>query len=511
MESYPWWNEAQKKLAEETKKTVDEVLMPSGERSAWKKEFPWEAIKEMGKQGWFGAQIPAKYGGRAEEWGVTGAVIILEEAGRAGEVSVPLTTTMIGGVHQIIHDGNEEQRKRWLPKMAQGELLGAITMTEPYAGSDIAAIETTAVRDGDFYIVNGKKRFQTTMAAADIYMTYVKTSDSPEDKAKYRHLTALVIEKGTPGFTVEKINELMGIDGIYNGYLNFDNAKVPVGNRLNEEGAGWTVMMSGLNVERICAAAPLLGQIRECIRYSVQHMQRRVQFGATTGDITINQLKLADMIWKLNMARLITYYAAYCSDLGKETPLESAMAKLFNSDEGLEIAIEAIQIMGGNGATRFYPVERTMRDMKVNQIAAGTSEVLKLLIYRQGLRNLMPDLKVPPRVIDEELKVPMPPGKPLPKKAVSDEGDVLKVLAENYRINPGLHMTIEDIKELLDGSDEDLNKYLLILEEKNLAGLYRDRRGKVALARVTYKGLSQANPPEYYKYMPQWADEKDIF
>jgi len=511
MEYFPWWNDAQKKLAEDAKKIVDEVLMPLAERAAWKKEYPWAAVKEMAKQGWFGAQIPAKYGGRAEEWGVTGAAIILEEAARAGEMTIPLGPTMFGGVHQILHDGTEEQRQRWLPKIARGENMGAITMTEPYAGSDIAAIETMAVRDGDFYVVDGKKRFQTNLAAADVYMTYVKTSEDPEDRAKYRHLTALIIEKGTPGFGVEKINELMAYDGAYNGYLSYDNCRVPVANRLSEEGEGWRVMMSGLNVERVLNAAPALGQIREAIRYAVQHMQRRVQFRATTGDITTNQFKIADMIWKLKMARLMTYYSAYCCELGQDVPIEAAISKMFTLDEGMHTAVEAIQVMGGNGATRFYPVERIMRDMKVNQIAAGTSEILKLLIYRMGMRALKDDLKVPPRAIDEELKVPMPTGKPLPKKAASSDGDILAVLAENYRINPGLHMTIEDIKELVDISDEDLNKYLLALEEKGAASLYRDKRGNIALARVTLKGLPQANPPEYYKYMPEWVGLQDMF
>lgn len=511
MEYFPWWNEAQRKLADEAKKFADEVLIPLGERAAWKRQFPWEAVKEMAKRGWFGAQIPAKYGGHAEEWGVTGAVIIIEEAARAAEVFSPLATTMYGGIHQIIHDGTEEQKQRWLPRIAKGESLGSVTMTEPYAGSDIAGIETTAVRDGDFYGVNGKKRFQTNAATAYRYMAYVKTSDKPEDRAKYRHLTALVIEKGTPGFTVEKINEMMALDGVYNGYLSFDNARVPVANRLSEEGEGWRVMMSGLNVERVLNAAPALGQMREALRYTVQHLQRRVQFGAPTGDIATNQFKVADMIWKLHLARLITYYAAYCADLGREIPVEAAIAKMFSTDRGFETAAEAVQTMGGNGTTRFYPVERIMRDIKVRQIAAGTSEILKLLIYRLGLRGWMPDLKVPWRVIDEELKVPMPLGKPLPRKVVSKEEDVLKVLAENYRINPGLHMTMEDIKEQLEVSDEDLNKSLLSLEKRSLVGLYRDRRGAVALARATYQGLSQANPPEYYRYIPQWVNQNDMF
>lgn len=511
MEHYLWWKESQKKLAEEAKQFTEEVLIPIAERCAWEKKYPWEGVKEMGKKGWFGAQIPAKYGGKAEEWGVTGAAIVLEEAGRAGALTIPLGPTMFGGVHQIIHDGTEEQRQRWLPGIANGERLGVITMTEPYAGSDIAAIETTATRDGDYYIVNGKKRFQSNLATGDVYMTYVRTSQGPEDRGKYRHLTALIIEKGTPGFHIEKINDLMGYDGAYNGYLSYDDAKVPVANRLSEEGEGWRVMMSGLNVERILNAAPALGMMRECIRYAVQHAQRRVQFGALTGDIATNQFKIADMIWKLKMARLITYYAAYCCDLGQDVPVEAAISKMFTVDEGLNIASESIQVMGGNGATRFYPVERIMRDMKINQIAAGTSEVLRVLIYRMGLRSMMADLQPPIRIIDEELKVPMPVCKLQLKKAASSDADVLKVLAEDYRVNPGLHMTMDDIKELLDISDDELNKYLAGLEEKDLVSLYRDKRGRVAMARVNYKGLAEANPPEYYRYFPQWIDPSDMF
>lgn len=511
MDYFPWWTESQKKLSDHARVFTDEVLMPLAERSAWGKKYPWEAVKEMAKQGWFGALIPVKYGGHAEEWGVTGAAIILEEAARTGELNTILGPTMFGGVHQIIHDGTEEQRQRWLPAIAKGEKLGCITMTEPYAGSDIAAIETTAVHKGDFYIINGKKRFQTNMAAADIYMVYARTGSLSEDRTKYRHLTGFIVEKGTPGFHVEKINDLLGYDGAYNGYLSFDDAKVPVSNVIGPVSDGWRVMMSGLNVERILNAAPALGQIRECIRYANQHLQRRVQFNATTGDIVTNQFKLADMIWKLRLSRLITYYAAYCCDLKQDVPIDAALSKMYTLDEGMNIATEAIQAMGGNGATRYYPVERVFRDMKVNQIAAGTSEVLKLLIYRMGTKSLAQDLKVPRREIDKKLGVPMPVGKKLTKRKITSKEDVLKILAEEYRINPGLHMTLEDMKEVMDVTETDLMTYLLDLEQHELAGLYRDKKGKVALARVTLKGLSAINPPEYYRSVPEWVDTKDMF
>ena len=511
MQHFPWWTESQKKLAEEAKQVVDEILMPIGERAAWKKEYPWLALKEMAKRGWFGAQIPAAYGGHAEEWGVTGSAIILEEVARAGSIARSLATTMFGGIHQIVHDGTDEQRQKWLPKIARGESVGSITITEPYVGSDAASIKTSGVIDGDSYIINGKKRFQTSTGAASIYMTYVKTSNDPEDRRKYRHLTALVIEKGTPGFRVEKVNDLMAYDGIYNGYLSFDEARVPVANRIGEEGDGWNVLTSGLNIERILNSAPALGLIRESVRYSLQHLERRVQFRAPTGDINTNQFKIADMLWRLEMGRLVTYYAAYLADLGQEIPLEAAVSKMFNTDEGFKVAAEAIQIMGGNGVTRFYPVERMMRDLKMNQIAAGTSEIMKLLIYRQGLRRYKDDLKAPLRVIDEELGIPIPVGTPPAKKKVTGEDDVLAALAENYRVNPGLYMTMDDLKEVLDIADADLEKYLLSLEEKDMASTYHDRRGNLALARISLKGIDQAHEPDYYRYIPDWINKDDLF
>jgi hypothetical protein len=513
MDYFQWWNESQKELADEAKKFTDETLIPYAERCAWKKQFPWKSVQWMAEKGWFGAQIPSNYGGHSETWGVTGACILMEETYRAGTIAVPLNTSMIGGIHQIIHDGTEEQKKKWLPKIARGELLGAIVMTEPHAGSDIANIETTAVRQGDFYVVNGKKRYQMAAGAADLYMTYVRTSDNPDDIAKYRHLTALVAEKGTPGLSVEKINDLVGLDGMYNGNLNFSNVKIPVENRIGEESAGWSVMMSGLNVERIVNSAGPLGQIRECIRYTMQHLQRRVQFGRLTGDITTNQFKVADMVWKLQLGRLLTYYAAYCADLGKETALEAAIAKKFNTDSALQVSIDAIQCMGGNGVSKYYPVERMMRDAKLMQIAGGSNEVLMLLIYRQGIRNMMGDLKVPPRVMDEELKVPMPLGEAPQKVGTNEatEDDILKLLAENYRLNPGLHMSMEDFRQFIDVDDETLNEYLSNLEKKGWGSLYKDRRGRIRLARATYEGLDKANQLGYYAYIPSWVDKNDMF
>lgn len=509
MDTYPWWTEAQIKLAEDAKKFADEVLMPIGTRSTLTNTFSREAMKLMAGEGWFGALIPRKYGGHFEEWGVTGAAILNEESARAG-MAGPLGTTMFGSATQLLHNGSDVQKEKWLTPMAKGELLGCIVMTEPYAGSDIASIESTAVRDGDWYIINGKKRFQTTAAAADLYLCYFRTSDTPEDRAAYRHLSAFVVEKGTPGFHVEKVNDMIGMQGNYNGNLTFDNARVPVFNRLREEGDGWKIMMGGLNVERILNAAPIIGMMRECLRYTQHHLERRLQFGRPTGDIATNQFKLSDMISKLYLSRLAMYYASYCADMGREVPIEAAVSKLFAADSLMETAVEAIQCMGGNGSLKIYPVQRIMQDAKLTQIAAGTSEVLKLLIYRMGTKHMKDDLKVPQRMIDPEMNVPLPVGHSPARIKVDNENDILAILAENYRVNPGLHMTMDDIKEWCDVSDGDLLAYLESLEAKRYAGLYRTRRG-VELARITLSGIQAAHPPEYYRSIPAWANPKDMF
>jgi len=510
MLDYLWWNDAQRKLQQNAMRFTEEVLMPIAEKSAYKKEWPWDAINEIKKLGWFGATIPKKYGGRREDWGITGAAILIEESSRAGMAAASLVSSLIGATAQIVHDGTEEQKQRWLPGLAKGELFGCITMTEPYAGSDIASIEATAVREGDFYRVNGKKRSQTCIGAADIYMTYLKTGTTDNDRKNYRHLTGMILEKGMPGFSIERVNSLIGMPGIYNGYLNFDNVMVPAANVIGGEGNGWKVMMSGLNIERALASASYLGGMRESICYAKQHLERRVQFGQTTGSFQVNQFKLADMYSQYLLSRLLIYFCTNMADQGKEVPIEAALAKLFGSESSFNVSAEAMQCMGGNGVNQNYPVERFFRDSRHNYIAAGTNEVLRLLVYRMGNQFLGPYLKPPVRMMDAELNVPLPVGKVTPQPA-KDEMDVLNLLAEDYRVNPGLHMNPEDILRQLDISAETLAKYLDKLEEKGFAVQLKNKKGVTELVRATNEGLKAVHPAEYYKQIPDWVNPKDMF
>jgi alkylation response protein AidB-like acyl-CoA dehydrogenase len=508
MESYPWWNEKQRKLAEETRKFADENL-PRGEEIAWTREFPVDLLRAVAERGWFGAPIPKAYGGM--EAGVTGCCIVAEELSRICSALVgAYSVTMFGGVEQLIKFGTEEQRRRWLPQIVKGK-LGAICITEPAVGSDAAGIETTAKLEGDEYVLNGKKRFITNAGVADIYCVYAKTSDDPEDRARYRHLSAFIVEKDTPGFTVERINELGGWVGLPNGYLSFDNARVPVRNRLGAEGDGWKVLVDGLNFERNLFAAGMLGPMREAIRYAVGHAQRRLQFGRPTIDFEVNQFKIADMLARLKTARLLTYYAAYLMDLKAEAVMEATLAKLYTSEAYERLVIDAQQVMGGDGWTRFYPLETFVRDAKVNQLGAGTSEVMRMVLYRQGLRAMREELKMPHREIHPKLGVPVSTTKPKIITQVNKK-TLLEMLAEDYRVNPGLYMSRDHMKERLGGvDDEQLDKLLTSLEAEGLVKLYRDRRGNIAMAKAAYKGLKEAKPPEYYQWFPEWIKKQQLF
>lgn len=507
MEAFPWWSEEQRRLADEVEEFVDGIMWRA-EEARWKREFPWDIVKRMAERGYFGAGISEEYGGMG--LGATGACIASEEMCRIpGLGQGVFINTMLGGLRQTIEFGTEEQKRRFLPRIAKGE-IGAICITEPFVGSDAAGTETVAQRDGDKYIITGKKRFTTGVGVASRYMLYARTSDEVEDRRRYRHLTAFIVEKGMPGFTVEKVNELICFDNMQNGCLNLDEVPVPVDNRIGEEGQGWSVMTTGLNYERTLIAAASLGQLRTLIRAVVPYAQRRVQFGRPTIDLVNNQFKIADLFMTLKLARLATYYTAYLLDLGQDAALESAICKTYNTDSTVEASLNAIQVMGADGVTKFYPLEGVLRQSKTDQIAGGTNEIGRLLIYRMGLREMAKELKMPRRVVHNELGVPLTTFESAAKQSRFDEDTLLKVLAEDYRVNPGLYMSREDLKEAFDVEDEELDQALASLEQKKLVNLYRSR-GQIMLAKATYEGLRKAHPPEYYRWFPPWVRKEDIF
>ena len=416
---------------------------------------------------------------------------------------------MLGGLRQIIEFGNEEQKKRFLPRISKGE-IGAIVITEPFAGTDAAAQETAARLDGDHYVLNGKKRYIVSAGVADRYMVYARTSNDREDRRKYRHLTAFIVEKGTPGFSVEKINEVIGFENIQNGVLDFKDVRVPVANMLGQEGQGWPVMTAGLNFERTLICAQTAGWMEELIRNTVPYCQRRVQFGKPTISFVNNQFKIADLVSRLKIARLLTFYTAYLWDLGWDITLESNMAKVYNAESVMASSLDAIQVMGGDGLTPFYPLSAIMHVAKMENIAGGTMEACRLVIQRTPMRQMAPECKQPVRVVHEKLGVPVPAAKAPEKSKAMDADSLLKVLAEDYRVNPGLHMNRGDMLLRYDVTDEALDEVLLSLEQKELAQLVGDKKG-IALAKATYVGLEQAFPKDHYKWFPAWATGDRIF
>lgn len=511
IESFPWWTEAQKKFSLEIEKFVDEHI-PEAEESWWKMEFPWVLMKKVASNGYFGAGVPKKYGGM--ELGATGACIAAEQLGRLYSVGHVFVVSLLAGLHQLLKHGTEEQKQKWLTQTAKGDVLGAVCITEPFVGSDAASVAVRARKEGNEYIIDGKKRFITGAGVAGRYVVYARTSDKAEDVKAYRHLSAFMVEKGTAGFSLEKINTLIGFDNVPNGVLDFDEVRIPEANRIGKEGQGWEIMTGGLNYERLIGSAVLPGPVMDVLRTVTFYTERRIQFGERTNRLVNNQFKVADMITKLKIARLVSFYTAYLLDLGREPTIESSIAKLVNSEYARDIGMDAIQIMGGDGCTKFFPVERLLRDSKIGEIIAGTTEIQKYVIYRMYLMSMKMELKPKAKLrFHPKLGLPVMSREPseFSGKPITED-NVLKVLAENYRNIPGAYMTVDDIREEFGSKDSAaVSTALLKLEEKKKAVLFRDKKGGIELGKATYTGLREAYPKEHYRWYPAWYRPEDIF
>jgi hypothetical protein len=255
----------------------------------------------------------------------------------------------------------------------------------------------------------------------------------------------------------------------------------------------------------------MLGPMRESIRYAISYAQRRVQFGKPTSEIPTNQSKIADMIAGLSTSRLLVYHAARLLDEHEDAMIEAATAKLSTSETYERLISDAITVMGGDGWTRFYPVEGYLRDAKVNQIGAGTNDIMKLVILRGAMKTLGKDFKMPQRTMGKNLKIPTSTSEPLPKLEMS-RASLLRILAEDYIVNPGLYLSREDLRaRLTTTSEEGLDRELLGLETETLVKLYRDGHGMITLAKATYKGLREAGSLDQYKWFPDWLGKEYTF
>jgi alkylation response protein AidB-like acyl-CoA dehydrogenase len=293
------------------------------------------------------------------------------------------------GAEPILMFGSEEQQQRWLPQMASGEKLGALAITEPGAGSDAAGIKTTAVRDGDSYIINGSKTFITLGGLAETYVTSTVTNS--ELAGKHKHMSVFVVEKGTPGLSFSQPFHKMGITASPTVQVFYDNVRVPAANMIAQEGDGFKIIMDTLDGGRVGVAAQAVGIARSALEDCVEYAQGRKQFGSRITDFEGIQFMLADMATAIDAARLLTLRAAFLREKGIPCARESSMAKLFAGDIAMQVTTDALQIFGGYGYMKEYPAERHMRDAKITQIYEGTQQVQRLVVARNILKAMKKD------------------------------------------------------------------------------------------------------------------------
>jgi butyryl-CoA dehydrogenase len=360
------------------KEFATKELEPKAAEVDEKGEFPHEAIKKMAELGLLSMTIPEKYGGAGFDF--LSLAIAIEEISRAcGSTGVICAVHNTLAAWPIVNWGTDAQKEKYLPRMATGELLGAFGLTEPNAGSDPGAMEATAVLKGDKYILNGSKRFITNGGEAGIFIVFAKTDPAAGTKG----ITGFIIERGSKGFTLGKHENLLGLRGTANCELIFDDCEVPAENVLGKVGEGFKVALGTIDVSRIDIGAQAVGIAQAALEKSITYSKERKQFGRPICEFEMIQAKLAEMATKITAARMLVYYAAHQKDSGKTRfNQESAMAKLFAASTVVEVTRDAVQIFGGYGYTKDYPVERLYRDAKCMEIYEGTSEVQKIVIAR---------------------------------------------------------------------------------------------------------------------------------
>ncbi|MBT2678585.1 acyl-CoA dehydrogenase [Bacillus sp. ISL-35] len=341
-------------------------------------EFPREILKKMGELGLMGIPVPEEYGG--SEMDFISYIIAIHEISRvSATVGVILSVHTSVGTNPILYFGTEEQKKKYVPKLASGEYLGAFCLTEPSAGSDAASLKTRAVKKDGHYVLNGSKVFITNGGEADVYIVFASTNPEAGPKG----VSAFIVEKDTPGFIVGKDEHKMGLYGSRTVQLTFEDMKVPEENLLGQEGQGFKIAMSNLDSGRIGIAAQALGIAEAALDAATGYAKERVQFGKPIAAQQGVGFKLADMATSVEAAKLLIYRAAQLRSEGQKCGMEASMAKLFTSRTAVEVTTEAIQVFGGYGYTKEYPVERYFRDAKVTEIYEGTSEIQKIVISKQ--------------------------------------------------------------------------------------------------------------------------------
>ncbi len=343
------------------------------EEERFDRELMFDKLAELGLTG---IVFPEKYGGAESDY-ISYAIAVEELSRVCASTGVTLSAHLSLCANPIYMFGNEEQKQKYLVPLAEGSKFGAFGLTEPSAGSDAGGTKTTAVLDGDEWIINGSKIFISNGSEAEIYIVFARTD---KDAKKHHGLSAFIIEKGTPGFSFGKKEEKMGIRSSPTYELVFENCRVPKENLLGDEDKGFRIAMKTLDGGRIGVAAQALGIAQGAYEAALKYAMERKQFDTPIGAFQGVQFQLADMATQIDAARLLVYQAAYRASNGLSYAKEAAMAKLFASETAMKVTTQAVQIHGGYGYTREYPVERMMRDAKITEIYEGTSEIQRVVI-----------------------------------------------------------------------------------------------------------------------------------
>jgi len=359
-----------------------EVAPSADERDESEKFDRGLMFGRLAELGLTGIVFPEQYGGAGADY-LSYAIAVEELSRVCASTGVTLSAHLSLGSNPIYLFGSEEQKKKFLTPLAQGEAMGAFGLTEPSAGSDAGGTRTTAVRDGDDWILNGSKIFITNGGEADIYVVFARTDRNAE---KHRGISAFIVEKGTPGFTFGKKEKKMGIRSSPTLELVFENCRIPAENLLGEEGKGFKVAMKTLDGGRIGIASQALGIAQGALDATKKYVAEREQFNKPLTAFQGVQFQLADMATQVEAARLLVYNAAYRASAGLSYSQESAMAKLFASETAMKVTTQAVQLHGGYGYTREFPVERMMRDAKITEIYEGTSEIQRVVIGSNMMR-----------------------------------------------------------------------------------------------------------------------------
>jgi isovaleryl-CoA dehydrogenase len=355
-----------------------EEIAPLAEEIDRSDVFPRHLWPKMGALGLLGLTVEEDYGGTG--MGYLEHCVAMEEVSRAS-ASVGLSYGAHSNlcVNQIRRNGTDAQKRRYLPKLISGEHVGALAMSEPGAGSDVVGMRTRADRKGDRYVLNGSKMWITNGDEADTLVVYAKT----DPEADARGITAFLVEKGSKGFSVAQKLDKLGMRGSPTGELVFEDCEVPEDNVLGAVGKGVAILMSGLDYERLVLSAGPLGIMQACLDLTLPYVHERKQFGQAIGEFQLMQGKLADMYTTMNAARAYVYAVARACDRGETTRKDAAGAILFASEKATWMALETIQALGGNGYINDYPAGRLLRDAKLYEIGAGTSEIRRMLIGRE--------------------------------------------------------------------------------------------------------------------------------